>query len=91
MRIEETSHEIKKENRTVHTIYYYTDAGREIAFFKDDGKNQKFSKVLYFNSSLLKNGYDNNYLGRAKPEYKNDIEAVVALHPGIPQSEYMNV
>lgn len=93
----EHSREIKRQNRTVTNIHYYTDDGRELAFYTDDGRGEPYSKVLYFNSSLMAvQCYDPSsknmtYIERAKPEYRADFTEVAAQHPGIPQSEYTNV
>ena len=97
MRIKEYRRRPGKQDRTIHEIYYYTDAGREIAFYMDDGKGGPYSKVLYFSSALLAvPGYgpkskDMTYAQRARPEYQADFREVESLHPGIPQSEYTDV
>ena len=90
------SKEIKRQNRTVTDIHYYADDGREIAFYTDDGKGEAYSKVLYFNGAMMAvqcyelKGKSMTYVERAKPQYMEDFAEVAALHPGIPQSEYVN-
>lgn len=97
MKITESSRELKRQNRTVRTIYYYTDSGREIAFFQDDGKGEPYSKVLYFNSALMAvpcydpKSKDMTFAQRAKPEYQDDFREIEAKHPGIPHSEFCDV
>ena len=97
MKIKESRREHRKQGRTVHGIYYYTDSGREIAFFLDDGKGEPYSKVLYFNSALMAVPcYDLRSGGmtcvqRAKPEYRADFREIENRHPGIPRSEFTNV
>lgn len=83
MRTKEVSHKAK-DGRVVTTIYYYSDNGREIAFF---GGN-----TLYFNSEALKH-LDNrpDFVSHAKDEYKADLEAIAALHPDAQRCEYLNV
>lgn len=84
MRIDKTSRKIK-EGRIVATIRYYSDAGREIAFF--DGADD----ALYFNSDTLKH-IDNrpDFISHAKDEYKADLETIALLHPNAPRGEYMS-
>ena len=97
MKTKESRREIKRENRTAHEIHYYTDAGREIAFFSDDGKGGPFSKVLYFNSDLMAvpcyspKSKGLTYVQRAKLEYRADFEEIEKKHPGITQSEFCNM
>ena len=84
MRIEKTSCKTK-DGRVITTIHYYSDAGRELAFFGGS------SKILYINSDVLKR-IDNrpDYVSHAKDEYKADLEAIAALYPDAPRSEYLN-
>lgn len=95
MKIKESRREL--ENRTVHEICYYTDSGREIAFFHDDGKGGPYSKILYFNSAMMAipcyapRSKHMAFVQRAKPEYRADFREVESLHPGIPQSEFTNI
>jgi len=96
MKITESRRELKRKNRIVHSIHYFTDAGREIAFYQDDGKGEPYSKVLYFNSTLMDDPcYSPKSAGmtavqRAKPEYRVDFMEIEKKHPGIPQSEFIN-
>lgn len=96
MKITESRRELKRQNRTVHNIHYFTDAGREIAFYQDDGKSEPYSKVLYFNSALMAvpcyspKSAGMTVVQRAKPEYRADFEEIEKKHPGIPQSEFTN-
>ena len=92
MKVKESRREIKRQNRTVTSIYYYTDNGRELAFYTDDGRGEAYSKVLYFNADLMAvQSHGMTYIERAKPEYMDDFRKVEALHPGIPQSEFTNI
>ena len=97
MKIKESRRELRKQCRTVHEIYYYTDSGREIAFYHDDGKGGSYSQTLYFNSALMAvpcydpRSRDMTYFQRAKPEYRADFREVESRHPGIPQSEFTNI
>ena len=92
MQIKESRKELK--DRTVHDIHYYTDSGREIACYIDDGRGGPYSKVLYFNSALMAvpcydpRSKDMTCIQRARLEYQADFQEVEDRHPGIPQSEF---
>ena len=97
MKASEYRRELRKQGRAIHEIYYYTDSGKEIAFYLDDGKGGPYSRILCFNSALMAvpcydpGSKDMTFVQRAKPEYQADFQEVESLHPGVPQSEFANV
>ncbi len=90
MRKKETHNESKKRNLVVDTTYYYADDGREIAYYIERCKNGELSQELNFNSDRFHMNTNDwrDFLSRAKPQYKADVEEILKLHPGAPLSEH---
>lgn len=59
-------------------IFYYADDGKELAFYRDNGKNGKYGKVLYLHAGR-----------KGKSKYQTDIKAILQLHPDIPRFDYL--
>ncbi len=90
--------EIKQRNSNyiATTVNYFTDNGQQLASMKDNGKGEPYSRVLYFNATLLQvpcynpKSKNMSFIERAKPEYQADFQAIVDENPDILQSEYIN-